>query len=667
VSNSTLSFSGTLDSLPLFVDDSVLGSGVDVSEPVDVWLALDTLTLTVAAVSLARGTDSLLHPSNASSPKAAIPQMKSRKDEREHGLLEKRAANMAASISHRARKGQGCGQEFGPWSLHYRQKLGCPRPDGYGIPRMRWSSLLAVAAVVGQALSCTCTATPVASLDSDETTTPAVVEPRASIDPDLLPPGQTVAAALPIVELSGNTRDYAVTLVDGAPQRVYSRALRTWVYERPNRSSAQLGYLRVGGSAPVNGPAIKSADCAQGWQPIKPTGFVCINDQATYTSSDPIVELTREHPPEFGRKLPYIYGTVRKPGPTYARLPDRAALHEAEPGYEERIPEWLNAGGEIGAAYAPEVWLGIGQSAVDPAAAWSQGLTAEVPELLQREVAPGLGGQTRAPDQTVLSLMRAKTGYAFLRTFWWQGRRYGLTPQMELVPVDRLRPIRGSDFHGYVIGKDVDYPFALVRSPAAKYRSGTTAPYRAAIALSGKQAFYNDVLHYETKTGEWISDRFASRLDPPKKLPGWAKQGEKWIDVNVTKQTLVLYEGETPVYATLVSTGEAGLSDHQTTTATKLGIFRIHTKHVTSTMSSEEVGEEFELREVPYVMYFDKEGYALHGAYWHDRFGIPKSHGCINLAPEDARRIFHWTEPALPLGWHGVLLPLKGTVLFIHA
>jgi hypothetical protein len=83
-------------------------------------------------------------------------------------------------------------------------------------------------------------------------------------------------------------------------------------------------------------------------------------------------------------------------------------------------------------------------------------------------------------------------------------------------------------------------------------------------------------------------------------------------------------------------------------------------------MSSREIGEEFELREVPYVMYFDKEGYALHGAYWHDRFGMPKSHGCINLAPEDARRIFHWTLPALPAGWHGVLSPLHGTVVFVH-
>src|SRR5690606_2285339 len=102
-------------------------------------------------------------------------------------------------------------------------------------------------------------------------------------------------------------------------------------------------------------------------------------------------------------------------------------------------------------------------------------------------------------------------------------------------------------------------------------------------------------------------------------------------------------------YATLVSTGEAGLASADETTATRQGIFRIHTKHVTATMASSESGEEFELRDVPYVQYF-KDGYALHGAYWHDRFGVPKSHGCINLAPEDARRVFAWTEPQVPTG-----------------
>lgn len=487
---------------------------------------------------------------------------------------------------------------------------------------------------------------------------------------DLVPPGKAESTADGIVSpvgLDGETRRYAVTLVDSAPKRVYARALRTWIHEAPGRSAPRLGYLRVGGSAPIAGPSVAASECAQGWQPIKPKGYVCMNEHATFDATDPAVDLSREHPPDFSRKLPYIYGTVRNPGPIYGALPERAELTETEPGFEGRMAEWLTASGEVGSSYAPEVWLGPEQVAVEAAAVWQQGLSQDVPELLTGgRPAPGLSGKQHERSPIVLAPMRQRVGFSFLSTFLWQGRRYGLTPEMEILPTDRLRPIRGSELHGYQIGKDVQFPFALVRTPGAKFRSGKDAPYRAALPLTGKQAFYDKVLHYETTDGDWVSDRVASRLDPAKNMPGWGKNGEKWIDISVSKQTLMLYEGELPVYATLVSTGEAGLSDHETSTATKRGIFRIHTKHISATMSSEELGEEFELRDVPYVMYFDKEGYALHGAYWHDRFGIPKSHGCINLAPEDARRIFHWTEPAVPPGWHGALLPLKGTVVFVH-
>jgi hypothetical protein len=189
--------------------------------------------------------------------------------------------------------------------------------------------------------------------------------------------------------------------------------------------------------------------------------------------------------------------------------------------------------------------------------------------------------------------------------------------------------------------------------------------WRTAVKLTGKQKMEGGKLYYEAEGGYFVDDRHAGRVDPAKKMPGWGKKGEKWIDVNLTKQVLVAYEGEKPVYATLVSSGEAGLGDPEKTKSTKRGIFRIHTKYRSITMDSDVVGEEFELRDVPYVQYFEN-GYALHGAYWHDMFGTPKSHGCVNLAPEDARRIFHWTEPQVPPAWHGAARSLTGTVVFIH-
>ena len=86
---------------------------------------------------------------------------------------------------------------------------------------------------------------------------------------------------------------------------------------------------------------------------------------------------------------------------------------------------------------------------------------------------------------------------------------------------------------------------------------------------------------------------------------------------------------------------------------------------MTTTMASNVVGEEFELKDIPYVQYFEA-GYALHAAYWHDDFGTPRSHGCINMSPEDAKWLFQWTEPALPPGWHSVRKALTGSTVFVH-
>jgi lipoprotein-anchoring transpeptidase ErfK/SrfK len=95
------------------------------------------------------------------------------------------------------------------------------------------------------------------------------------------------------------------------------------------------------------------------------------------------------------------------------------------------------------------------------------------------------------------------------------------------------------------------------------------------------------------------------------------------------------------------------MGDPETTKSTIRGEFRIDYKHVTATMDADDPENRFELRDVPWVQYFER-GYALHTAYWHDDFGTPRSHGCINLAPVDARRLFFWTDPPLPANWHGV-------------
>lgn len=494
----------------------------------------------------------------------------------------------------------------------------------------------------------------------DETPSLSATEKQQNEEPS----AENQAKLPPVVDLSGEVSHLSVATVERGP-RIYSRHLLLWVHEKPSKSSRRLGYFRAGSSSPTTTEPVGYDGCKGGWYPIQPQGFSCLDGRATLDPSDPVVALYENSPPRTDQKLPYRYGIVRKPGPAYGRLPALSDLKETEPDFEKRFPEWLSLEGEAGASFRQDVW-DWGQTPPDPTQAWKEKLTKGIPELLRT------GGLLQSPKQTprpttlVMDRLEARVGHSFLETFFSEGRRYGLTTHLEIVPTDRYRPLVGSSFHGVEIGKEYNFPIAFVRRTGAKFSDGRNVDYQSVLKLTGKRKFVGKRLHYETEEGNWISEEFASELTLAKNMPGWAKKGEKWISVSINKQTLVLYEGEKPVYATLVSTGEAGLDEADSTTATKRGIFRVHTKHITSTMASNEVGEEFELRDVPYVQYFAEGGYALHGAYWHDRFGTPKSHGCINLAPEDARRIFFWTDPPVPPGWHGALLPLTGTVVFVH-
>jgi lipoprotein-anchoring transpeptidase ErfK/SrfK len=137
---------------------------------------------------------------------------------------------------------------------------------------------------------------------------------------------------------------------------------------------------------------------------------------------------------------------------------------------------------------------------------------------------------------------------------------------------------------------------------------------------------------------------------PPTKTP----RPEKWIDVDISSQTLVAYEGTVPVFRTLVSTGKAY-------TPTVKGRFRIFHKLLSQTM----VGPDYEQPNVPYVMYF-YGAYSLHGAYWHNDFGRPRSHGCVNLPVADAKWLFYWTDPPLSAGSSQVWNSYGGTLVVVH-
>jgi lipoprotein-anchoring transpeptidase ErfK/SrfK len=141
-----------------------------------------------------------------------------------------------------------------------------------------------------------------------------------------------------------------------------------------------------------------------------------------------------------------------------------------------------------------------------------------------------------------------------------------------------------------------------------------------------------------------VAPRSALRIAFRRARPDGVAATQRWVDIDLNEQTLTAYEGDREVFATLVSTGKPGFP-------TPTGTFRVHTKIRHSTMIGRR--EHYHVEEVPNVLYF-YDGYALHGAFWHDSFGHTVTHGCINLSPRDAAWLFSWAPPTIPDGWHAV-------------
>ncbi|HFC08297.1 MAG TPA: murein L,D-transpeptidase [Chloroflexi bacterium] len=117
-------------------------------------------------------------------------------------------------------------------------------------------------------------------------------------------------------------------------------------------------------------------------------------------------------------------------------------------------------------------------------------------------------------------------------------------------------------------------------------------------------------------------------------LPPGVGPHDKWIDVNLSRQRLYAYVGTQLIRQFVVSTGVAAYP-------TVTGTYHIYVKYVSTLMT----GPGYYLPNVPYTMYFYR-GYGIHGTYWHHNFGVPMSHGCVNMRTPDAQWLFNWA----PLG-----------------
>jgi hypothetical protein len=511
--------------------------------------------------------------------------------------------------------------------------------------------------------------------------------PPGDAPPAIADAGATTTFSTGDAEADGGQGDEAglavvdATVVDAELNlpRLASKAQLTWIYAEARPGSQKLGYLRAGAIVRRDEKPTSEDGCSKGWYGVAPRGFVCVGETATIDMDDPMVKaLMGMRRPDLSAPLPYAYGVARNGlAPFYARIPTHEEAARLESGLDDHLKK-------VKRLEASDAGNG------DAGPEWDAGLYSDKPPwfLEDKHVVPNVSGFIKSPRALNAGRPRTKEGFAIVASFLSgpggtppdggvDDRRWDLTTDYLLLPHDRLRSVRPSTFHGVRLGEGGDgegLPVAFTRPrhhiSKIKLEGGGSEgplPPRTPLFLTGASKRVNGAEYYETKDGFYVKAEDVIRIDPPKSFPGFANKGEKWIDVSIMHQALVAYEGTKPVYATLVSTGRDGLGDPESTKATIRGVYRIGTKHATITMDSDESGEEFSLRDVPFVQYFET-GYALHGAYWHDGFGEPRSHGCINLAEIDAAWLFAFTGPELPDQWHGVMArPLStGTQIWIR-
>jgi lipoprotein-anchoring transpeptidase ErfK/SrfK len=248
------------------------------------------------------------------------------------------------------------------------------------------------------------------------------------------------------------------------------------------------------------------------------------------------------------------------------------------------------------------------------------------------------------------------------------GLVWGRTKRGEWLLISELVPARESKFRGVpVVDRNMAFGWIAVDTAMVYSASNGTGRSKRLLHHFELVPIYEEsnvkkssgtlrISSDKEPAQEWVLAKNVVRprvSRPPFTLDERSSK-EKWIDVDASTQTLVAYEGEVPIFATLVSTGKGASG---TDSATPLGIFRIWAKLISSRMTNVDKGDDepaYWLDDVPHVQFFDR-GYGIHGAFWHGQFGKRRSHGCVNVSLADAEWLFNFSGPRMPAGWNAIL------------
>ncbi len=200
-----------------------------------------------------------------------------------------------------------------------------------------------------------------------------------------------------------------------------------------------------------------------------------------------------------------------------------------------------------------------------------------------------------------------------------------------------------SQFQGLTFWRTPDRDFGwIIKSVIPVAEAGKTAASGQALPQFQVVQIYaktrvGDMDWFQIGPSQWVDDASIGRVMINQTPPQGVKTN-RWIEVNLMEQTLSVYDQQRLVFATLVSSGGEG---HWT----RPGLFQIAVKKESETMKLYDPTyvDNYLLEDVPWTMYFDEQR-ALHGAYWHNHFGIAASRGCVNLSDGDAHWVFKWAN-----------------------
>jgi hypothetical protein len=405
--------------------------------------------------------------------------------------------------------------------------------------------------------------------------------------------------------------------VNAEGPRVYAKTRFVWIRQEPDSSKQWIGYLWTGESAKlVTGKPVYGPGCMT-WYAVEPVGFVCVDGlRATLDANDPGYVAVQRYAADLSSAWPHQYGEAKKL--------TRVFSVEGSPLSFPNLPNSVH------------------------------------------------------DSRTEL---RNGSTVAFVSDLRIGERDYLLGADLSYVPKDRVTLFPHYEFKGLDLGGEVKLPLAFFRGsdrPAwrrendAFVATGQSFARLSHVALTGNAVEQAGDRYLETAGGTWVKAQDAVVPTPSGKPPwGTATPAGRatWIEVSVTQGWLIAYENTTPVFTTLISPGRGGPAkpdeDPIEEARTPLGVFPVSGKFATATM---EAPGNLIHTAVPWTQNFSGP-HALHSAYWHDDWGTYKSGGCINVSPLDGKKLFAWTEPALPDGWHGVRwMPWRGpaTLVVVH-